>query len=516
MLSKLLLAFFSVQNQSLHIVFTILLCFVTGAGLAQDSSYVRRCDQLAGHMNDKQFLSSEPATHSSLKKNVSEALAVCQEAAKSGLARQIYQLGRAKLLADDYDAGIADYRVASDLGHANATFFLGVFHWNGSYGVSQDKAKAIDFYRRSLSEGSIAAPLTLGQISLYGWLNTSDYEEAFRLFKMAEEMGNTEVCFELGFMYQNGWHVRQNLQTAIGYYDRCILIHQTRVAASHAQIGAAALKLASKVAMHPREIREAYRKSVQSYLEAVKRAKIDELRDRSVGALHSIVMMQRAASNAVVRDAADDPDLRMHWSSRDLLQVVAYAESLKMSLVDKTQELSYYHTARLDDREWQILQDVITNGKKLAFAVNALEEILNEFSGQRTKECVKVELDTYYRNAAMIVENDCDYAVEVKGRVTYFRRNHYDSALQKDVQETKLEPGSWDTVDFEESYSTYDDMRVELQIKICPASLGFGNVYWSSRSNNCNGTTPLSNDSISKAYYNLDKTLREAINLLGQ
>lgn len=498
---------FSIQNISFHVLFFALLIFGCAAASAQEATAFQRCDELAGHMNDQQYLSSKSASYLSLQENVSEALLTCQEAANSGQARYIYQLGRAKLLAGDHESGIEDYRTASDLGHANATFFLGIFHWNGTYDLAQDSAKAIDYYWRAYAEGSLAAPFYLGQISLYGWAGEVDHDEAFRMFREAENRGNTEVCFELGLMYQNGWSVAQDLQRAIGYYDYCIFIHQTRLSQSHAQAGAAAFDLASKVVKEPEEIKDAYRRSVRAYLEAIRRAEINEARQRATGALRSLAKMQRATGNAIVRDSGNNPDLLLHWDVQTLDQIVEWA---------KTLETLTANSSALTDEELQILRDMVAKGEQLSFAFKELEEILDATGGQNIADCFHRELEVYDGVVELHLENDCDYAVDIKARASFFRRHQQDSPLQTDTQETDLASGGWDTIYFEESYFTYDDLRVMVRSKICPTRLGFDYVFWSRNSNDCHGDTPMKNDKVRKAYHSLETTWNQADKLLNQ
>ena len=59
-------------------------------------------------------------------------------------------------ISQDYARAMEWYRKSANQGHAQAQFYLGLMYYNG-YGVSQDYARAVEWYRKSANQGHAQA-----------------------------------------------------------------------------------------------------------------------------------------------------------------------------------------------------------------------------------------------------------------------------------------------------------------------------------------------------------------------
>ncbi|MBI3937309.1 MAG: SEL1-like repeat protein [Betaproteobacteria bacterium] len=93
-------------------------------------------------------------------------------------------------VAQDYAAAVEWYRKAADRGHRAAQNNLGVMHEKGS-GVAQDTAAAVEWYRKAAGRGYPPAQNNLGRLHLNGIGVTADPLSAYMWFSLAAVRGHT-------------------------------------------------------------------------------------------------------------------------------------------------------------------------------------------------------------------------------------------------------------------------------------------------------------------------------------
>ena len=94
------------------------------------------------------------------------------------------------------------------------------------WGVPQDYARAVAWYKKAAEQGDASAQFGLGFMYFNGWGVPQDYARAIAWYKKAAEQGDASAQFGLGLMYANGWGVPQdyakahmwlNLAAALGH-----------------------------------------------------------------------------------------------------------------------------------------------------------------------------------------------------------------------------------------------------------------------------------------------------------
>ena len=92
------------------------------------------------------------------------------------------------------------YRMAAELGHAEAQYNLGVMYATGE-GVHEDDAEAARWYRRAAEQGNAEAQFHLGEAYLSGLGVPKDVDEATRWYRKAAEQGDARTQYALGALY---------------------------------------------------------------------------------------------------------------------------------------------------------------------------------------------------------------------------------------------------------------------------------------------------------------------------
>ena len=138
-------------------------------------------------------------------------------------AEEFYQMGEQFYYGDgvteDEPEAMRWYRLAADLGHADAQYSLGVMYDNGE-SVPEDNEEAIRWYGLAAGQGHSAAQLNLGVMYATGEGVQEDDREAAGWFRMAAEQGNAEAQFGLAVMYDNGEGVTTDDRAAVQWYHR--------------------------------------------------------------------------------------------------------------------------------------------------------------------------------------------------------------------------------------------------------------------------------------------------------
>ena len=173
------------------------------------------CDRLAGDRLDSQGVSDGVLTG---QIETAAALPACQTAAaaRPGVARFTYQLGRIySALARNGDA-LTAYRTAADLGHTRALWALGN---HDEYSQPPDFARGKDELERAAAAGDVYAIHSLGLVYFEGRGVSKDIAKARDLFEQAARVGHTFAMNSLGRMYETGEGAAQDPAMARRYWE---------------------------------------------------------------------------------------------------------------------------------------------------------------------------------------------------------------------------------------------------------------------------------------------------------
>ena len=123
---------------------------------------------------------------------------------------------------DAYDRG--DYATALSVlqplaaqGHAMGQYQLGIMYYFG-YGVEEDDAEAMKWFRKAAEQGHAMAQNHLGDMYYYGYGVEEDHAEAVKWFRKAEAQGHAEAQFNLGVMYAKGYGVEEDDAEAVKWF----------------------------------------------------------------------------------------------------------------------------------------------------------------------------------------------------------------------------------------------------------------------------------------------------------
>ena len=119
-------------------------------------------------------------------------------------------------------ANVPDFRETLQLaeqGVAEAQNNLGAMYYNG-YGVRQDYAEALRWYRQAAEQGIAEAQYNLGVMYDKGQGVRQDYAEALKWYRQAAEQGVAEAQYNLGLMYANGHGVHQDFDLSKEWFGK--------------------------------------------------------------------------------------------------------------------------------------------------------------------------------------------------------------------------------------------------------------------------------------------------------
>jgi TPR repeat protein len=192
--------------------FTIL----SASAFAQEAP-VTDCDTHAASDQDPQRKSTGISFD---KIDAGLAVPACEAAVRQypGSSRLSYQLGRAYQKVQNFDAALAQYRKAADLGNTLAQASVGWMYQNG-YGVPRDNAEALKWYRPAAAQGNALAQTALGWLYQNGQGVPRDNSEALKWYLLAANQGNASAQSNLGAMYENGYGVPRDYNEALKWYS---------------------------------------------------------------------------------------------------------------------------------------------------------------------------------------------------------------------------------------------------------------------------------------------------------
>jgi TPR repeat protein len=150
------------------------------------------------------------------KINAAQAIPSCKSAVQQypSSKRLPYQLGRALLKNDQFDAALTQIRTSAQQGYAPAQLVLGNMYENGQ-GVPKDQSQTAYWYRKAAEQGFAPAQHNVGTIYLNGNGLPKNETEAFAWFLRAANQGLARAQASVGFMYGDGRGVPKDERTAV-------------------------------------------------------------------------------------------------------------------------------------------------------------------------------------------------------------------------------------------------------------------------------------------------------------
>jgi TPR repeat protein len=152
-----------------------------------------------------------------------EAFALFRAGAEHGDLTSMANVGVAfeagRGVTQDYAKAREWFEKAAAQDSAHAMFSLGSLYENGK-GVSEDYAKAHEFYEKAAARGEANAMFRLGWLYENGKGVTQDYVKARDWFEKAAAKGDTKAMVNLGVFYEDGLGVAQDHAKAHEWYEK--------------------------------------------------------------------------------------------------------------------------------------------------------------------------------------------------------------------------------------------------------------------------------------------------------
>jgi TPR repeat protein len=131
------------------------------------------------------------------------AIFACSAALAAPALAQDFDAGSDAYNAGDYETAFENWLPLAERGDASAQYNLGIMYDNG-YGVPQDYAEAVRWYRLAAEQGYASAQFNLALMYRNGEGVPQDDAEAVRWYRLAAEQGYADAQLNLGVMYDNG------------------------------------------------------------------------------------------------------------------------------------------------------------------------------------------------------------------------------------------------------------------------------------------------------------------------
>jgi hypothetical protein len=144
---------------------------------------------------------------------VSLFLAVALYFLSSGAATAGVGDGVAAFQRGDYETAFRELMPLAVAGNPTAQFGLGVIYLEG-YGVPQDHAEAVRWFRLAANQGVPNTQYALGVMYQEGKGVLQDHSEAARWYRLAADQGNADAQLLLGLVYVRGQGVPQDFVLA--------------------------------------------------------------------------------------------------------------------------------------------------------------------------------------------------------------------------------------------------------------------------------------------------------------
>lgn len=129
-------------------------------------------------------------------------------------------------ISQDKNKALDLFKRSADQGDSAGEYYLGICYENG-VGVLKDADKALQLYHSSAQKGYAAAKARMGYAYLAGDGVSVDYSTAYDYLKEAADQGNAYAIGKLADMYYYGLGVEENNNTAIDLYKKGVELDDT-------------------------------------------------------------------------------------------------------------------------------------------------------------------------------------------------------------------------------------------------------------------------------------------------
>lgn len=124
----------------------------------------------------------------------------------------------------DHSKAAAKYLLMAELGYevaqSNSAFLLDRNEVGDLFPGEELQKRAMVYYSRSAAQGNSYARVRLGDFHYYGWATQVDFETAAFHYRIAsEDFKNAQAMFNLGYMYEQGHGLPQDIHLAKRFYD---------------------------------------------------------------------------------------------------------------------------------------------------------------------------------------------------------------------------------------------------------------------------------------------------------
>lgn len=124
----------------------------------------------------------------------------------------------------------------ADKNNRDIQFFIGVCHFFGYGGASQNDMEAAKWFKKASDQGHDAAQANLGGMYLEGKGVSVDYTEGIRLLRKSADRGNAKGLRMLSVAYENGVGVQQDYVQAIRYLKQAEKLGDTEAGQKMTQL----------------------------------------------------------------------------------------------------------------------------------------------------------------------------------------------------------------------------------------------------------------------------------------
>lgn len=120
-------------------------------------------------------------------------------------------------MTEDKAQAVLWYKKSASLGYSRAQYTLGYMYGSGQ-GVLKDDKKALKWYRLAADQGNANAQAKLGEMYDSGQGVAEDNQEAVKWYRLAADQGNANAQKNLGVMYASGLGVPEDDKEAVKWY----------------------------------------------------------------------------------------------------------------------------------------------------------------------------------------------------------------------------------------------------------------------------------------------------------
>ena len=127
----------------------------------------------------------------------SNALKPCQDQGRSDMAEKLYQTGKACYDKQNIELAVSYFRIAAEMGHPDAAFYMGVCSFTENPYLKRNPAKSAVWYIKAVEQGHAKAINNLAFLYMRGWGVEKDLQLAAELFRKAAALGNPAAISNL-------------------------------------------------------------------------------------------------------------------------------------------------------------------------------------------------------------------------------------------------------------------------------------------------------------------------------